>query len=417
MDKFIIQGGRNLRGSIAVGGAKNAVLPIMAATLLARGKSRIDNVPRLRDVRTMANLLRILGVNVRSDDHSLEIDTSIYDYFEAPYELVSTMRASVYVLGPLLAMLGKAKVSMPGGCAWGPRPIDYHLKGLQKLGAEIEIAHGFIRGRAKRLKGSQITLDKTSVGATGNLIMAATLAEGTTLIINAAKEPEIVNLIEFLTGMGAVIRGAGSDTVEIEGVEMMKPCDFSVIPDRIEAGTFMIGAALTGGDVELEGVLKEHCTAVVDKLQESGAQIEFVDNRARIRGTGSPPEAIDIITAPYPGFPTDLQAQMTALLALSTGSCRVIDTIYPDRFTHIAELRRMGADIHLEGNTAHVKGVRRLSGAPVMATDLRASAALVLAGLVAEGKTILSRVYHIDRGYEMIEKKLSALNADIERIA
>ena len=417
MDSFVIKGGHRLTGRVGISGAKNAVLPIMAATLLARGRSRIHNVPALRDVRTMSNVLRILGVNVRFENGTLDIDTSNYDYHEAPYELVSTMRASVYVLGPLVAMLKRAKVSLPGGCAWGPRPVNYHLRGLERLAVDIQIRHGYIVARTDGLKGNRITLDKTSVGATGNLVMAATLAEGKTTITNAAKEPEITNLIEFLNSMGARIRGAGSDTLEVEGVEGLSPCEFSVLPDRIEAGTFMMAVAMTGGEIELEGAGEDCLSAVMGKLEECGLSFEAGEESIRVRSPGGPLGAVDITTAPYPGFPTDLQAQMTALLSISSGSSRVRDTIYLDRFTHIAELRRMGADIHVDGNTAYIKGVRKLSGAPVMATDLRASAALVLAGLIAEGETILSRVYHIDRGYDSIEKKLRSLNADITRVS
>lgn len=414
MDKFIVVGGNKLRGKVGVSGAKNAALPLMAATILCPGKSVIENVPALRDVETMSHLLRILGAEVVLEDHVLTLDTIACNGHEAPYELVKTMRASIYVLGPLLARHGRARVSLPGGCAWGPRPVDFHIRGMQALGAEVELEHGYIVAQAKKLKGAQIHFDIPSVGATANLMMAATLARGTTVIENAAREPEIVQLADFLVKMGARVDGAGTDRVEVEGVHSLHPARERIIPDRIETGTFMVAVAITRGKAEVEGCVPEYVASLVAKLREVGVKVEERGSSILVEAPFGL-KAVDITTAPYPGFPTDLQAQMMALMSVARGSSLITETVFYDRFTHVAELRRLGADIKVDGNVAVVTGVRRLSGAPVMATDLRASAALVLAGLVAEGETEISRVYHIDRGYERIEEKLSALGAEIRR--
>jgi len=415
MDKIVVEGGVALRGEVRISGAKNAALPIMAATLLSPGVFRLGNVPSLRDVRTMGNVLRVLGAQVEHHDHSLTIDTTNCRHCEAPYELVKTMRASICVLGPVLARLGHARVSLPGGCAWGPRPVDFHVRAMKDLGAEVALDHGYIDARAERLSGGEIHFDMPSVGATENAMMAATLAEGTTTIRNAAREPEIVAIADFLRAMGARIEGDGSDTITIEGVESLHPAEFDIIPDRIELGTFIVAAAITGGEVMITGGRADHCSQVCVKLAEAGVEIEESDGGLLVRGPRRP-RAINVTTAPYPGFPTDMQAQMMALMTIADGPSVITDTIYTDRFAHVAELRRLGADITLDGSVAVVSGVGRLSGAKVMATDLRASAALILAGLVAEGQTEVSRVYHIDRGYEAIERKLAGLGARIERV-
>ncbi|UCE19626.1 MAG: UDP-N-acetylglucosamine 1-carboxyvinyltransferase [Gemmatimonadota bacterium] len=415
MDAFRIIGGNKLQGTVTISGAKNAALPIMVATLLTSGKSVLRNVPNLRDVATMSKMLRLLGAQVTFEKNVLTVDTSKVNKWEAPYELVKTMRASVYVLGPLLARFGQARVSLPGGCAWGPRPVDLHIKGMQKLGAEVDVEHGYIVARAKRLKGAHIYFDISSVGATGNIMMAATLARGTTRIENAAREPDIVALAFFLRKMGARIEGEGTDTIEIEGVDNLSPQEEEIIPDRIEAGTFMGAAAITGGEVILENCIPEHVNAFTEKLRESGVQIEEGENSMRVK-TSRGLQPVHVTTAPYPGFPTDLQAQMMSLLSIAEGTSVITETIFTDRFNHAPELQRLGADITVDENVAVITGVEKLSGAPVMATDIRASAALVLAGLVAEGETTISRVYHIDRGYERIEEKLSSLGANIERM-
>ncbi|MDZ7374761.1 MAG: UDP-N-acetylglucosamine 1-carboxyvinyltransferase [candidate division KSB1 bacterium] len=414
MDKIVVIGGNRLQGEVVISGAKNAVLPIMAAALLANGRFHIRRVPLLRDVRTMSHLLRIIGARVDQDEHELLIDTTRCSYYEAPYELVKTMRASIYVLGPLVARYGYARVSLPGGCAWGPRPVDLHIKGLQKLGAEITLEKGYIVARAPKLRGTTITLDIPSVGATGNLLMAATLAEGTTVIENAAREPEIASLAEFLQRMGAQIEGIGSDRLVVHGVDELAPADFEVIPDRIEAGTFLIAGAITRGDVTVRNVVPEHVRSVLAKLMDAGVEVQEGPDWIRVR-CDRRVKAVDVTTAVYPGFPTDMQAQWMALMTVAEGTSVIVDTIFLDRFTHVAELRRLGADIRMDGNSAHVVGVPALQGAPVMSTDLRASASLILAGLVAEGRTDVSRVYHIDRGYERIEEKLRALGAQIWR--
>ncbi len=414
MDKFVIEGGKPLQGEVEISGSKNAALPIMAATLLAPGKYHIRNVPRLRDVRTMAHLLRIIGAKVDFENHSLLIDTTLADFPEAPYELVKTMRASIYVLGPLLARFKQAKVSLPGGCAWGPRPVDLHLKGMKKLGAGIELDGGYITAKTANLIGNHIYLDVASVGATGNIMMAAVLAEGETVIENAASEPEIVDLGHFLQQMGARIKGLGTKFIHIEGVPGLRPTDYEVIPDRIEASTFLVAGLITGGDITVTHCQPEHIIEVLEKLKETGARLEVEKDRIRVAGNGEI-RPVNVTTAVYPGFPTDMQAQWIALMSLARGSSIVTDTIFTDRFTHVPELNRLGADIVLKNNSAFIRGVERLKGAPVMSTDLRASASLVLAALAAEGRSDVHRVYHIDRGYESIELKLQKLGARIER--
>lgn len=415
MDKFVIHGGNRLTGTLAISGAKNASLPLLAATLLAPGVHKINNVPELRDVRTMAHLLRVIGARVDFSEHTLEVDTRNCTFWEAPYELVKTMRASVYVLGPLLARFKKARVSLPGGCAWGPRPVDLHLLGMKRLGARIALEEGYIVAETDRLVGARINFPIPSVGATGNVMMAAALAKGSTVIQNAACEPEIVALAEFINAMGGKVNGAGTDRLEIEGVSTLEPIQFNNIPDRIEAGTFLVAVALAGGDVTLQNLKPEHLSAVLDALDRAGFLLEVGDSSVRIKAEDRA-KPVDIRTSPYPGFPTDMQAQWIALMSLARGGCAVTDTIYPDRFTHVAELRRLGADIIVEGGSAMVRGVERLKGAPVMSTDLRASACLILAGLAADGQTDLSRVYHIDRGYERIEEKLRLLGAEVNRV-
>jgi UDP-N-acetylglucosamine 1-carboxyvinyltransferase len=415
MDKIVVNGGARLSGEVEIGGSKNAALPIMAATLLTPGVFHLTNVPSLVDVRTMGHVMRVLGCQVVHHDHSLTIDTTNCSYHEAPYELVKTMRASVCVLGPVLARQKKARVSLPGGCAWGPRPVDFHIRAMRALGADVEIEHGYIVATAEKLRGAVIHFDTPSVGATENAMMAAVLAEGTTTIENAAREPEITALADFLNAMGAKISGVGSGTLVIDGVRELHAVDFHVIPDRIEAGTFMVASAITGGDVLLKGVIRQHCSAVISKLVEAGAEITDEADGLRVRGPARA-KSVNVTTAPYPGFATDMQAQMMALMCVADGTSVITETIYADRFSHVPELRRLGADISLDQNVAVVIGLRKLSGAKVMATDLRASAALILAGLVAEGETEVSRVYHIDRGYEAIERKLGALGANVTRV-
>ena len=415
MDKIIIEGGRRLEGEVSISGAKNAALPIMAATLLAPGAFKLANVPSLADVRTMGHVLRVLGAAVEHHDHSMTIDTANANYHEAPCELVKTMRASVCVLGPTLARLGKARVSLPGGCAWGPRPVDFHIRAMKELGASVDIEHGYIVASSPRLKGSTVHFDTSSVGATENAMMAATLAEGTTVIENAAREPEVGALADFLRAMGANVRRDGTGSIVVEGGNELRPADVEIIPDRIEAGTFMVGVAMTGGDVLIKGARIDHVTAAAMKLREAGAEIAEGDGGLHVRGPVWP-KAVNVTTAPYPGFPTDMQAQFMALMTVADGSALITETIYADRFSHVPELKRLGADISLDRNVAVVTGVRKLSGAKVMATDLRASAALILAGLVSEGETEVSRVYHIDRGYEAIEQKLAGLGASVTRV-
>jgi UDP-N-acetylglucosamine 1-carboxyvinyltransferase len=414
MDRIVVEGGARLEGEVRISGAKNAALPIMAATLLTPGVFKLTNVPSLVDVRTMGHVLRVLGAQVDHHNHSITIDTTNCNYHEAPYELVKTMRASICVLGPLLARHGRARVSMPGGCAWGPRPVDFHIRAMEELGASVELEHGYIVAEAERLTGGRVHFETSSVGATENAMMAAVLARGVTVIENAAREPEIGALAGMLRVMGGDIEGDGTGTIVIRGVDRLSPADIEIVPDRIEAGTFMAAAAITGGDVLLAGARKDHCAAVVLKLQEAGAEVLDEPRGVRVRGPVWP-RSVNVTTAPYPGFATDMQAQFMALMTIADGSSVVTETIYADRFSHVPELRRLGANITLDRNVAVVNGVKSLSGAKVMATDLRASAALILAGLVAKGETEVSRVYHIDRGYEAIEKKLSGLGASIRR--
>lgn len=414
MDKLVIKGGNPLKGNITISGSKNAVLPMMAGCLLAEGNFKIDNVPNLRDVRTMAHLLRIIGARVQFEDQTLSINTEGCSFYEAPYDLVKTMRASIYVLGPLLSKFGYARVSLPGGCAWGPRPINLHIEGLKKMGAAIDVEKGYVIAKAKKLKGANILFDLPSVGATGNLLLAAVLADGVTQINNAAIEPEITALAEFLNQMGAKIEGVGTDKLIIEGVKDLKPVHATVIPDRIEVGTFLVAGHITKGQLKLLNSDPAHVQSIIQKLKDTGAQITEGPNWIAIQSSDSI-EPVNVTTRVYPGFPTDMQAQWMVLMSLAKGSSIVTDTIFHDRFTHVAELQRLGADIILDNNVAIIKGTDNLSGAPVMSTDLRASASLVLAGLVAEGQTDISRIYHLDRGYENLEKKLSAVGADIQR--
>jgi UDP-N-acetylglucosamine 1-carboxyvinyltransferase len=416
VDKFVIHGGKPLNGSVTISGAKNATLALMPAAILADGVFRLRNTPLLRDVTTMSALLRSMGMTIAMRDHVVTLDTAGVNKFEAPYEHVKKMRASIYVLGPLLGRFGKAKVSLPGGCAWGPRPVNLHIEGMRKLGAEVDLQGGYIVASAKRLRGAKINFDVSSVGATGNVMMAAVLAEGTTVIENAAIEPEITSLAEFLVSMGASIDGIGTTTLEIQGVDTLHPADVDTIPDRIEAGTFLVAAALTGGTVSVAGVNPGHLSAVIRKLEDSGCRLTSTADTITMTAPGRI-APVDVTAAVYPGFPTDMQAQWTALMTVASGTTVVTDTIYADRFKHIPELIRLGADIELKENSAIVRGVHHLTGAKVMSTDLRASASLILAGLIAENTTEVLRVYHLDRGYERIELKLRALGADIERVS
>ena len=412
MDKIIIQGQNSLSGSVNISGAKNAVLPIMTAALMAEGESVISRVPDLRDTRTMIKLMEIVGAKCSMEGNCLKIDADSVNNPEAPYDLVKTMRASFYVLGPLLARFGTVKVSLPGGCAWGPRPVDFHLKGLEKLGAKVTLRSGYILAEAKKLKGANINFEFPSVGATGNIVMAAATADGITTIENAAREPEIVQLCDYLNKMGASISGVGTSKIVIEGVESLYPANIDVIPDRIEAGTFLIAGALMG-KITLDEVNPEHLDAVLQKLKEVGALVKTTSNSVTIEPGGLKP--VDMKTAVYPGFATDLQAQWVALMSLADGSSMVTDTVYHDRFSHVPELNRFGANIKVDKNTAFIRGVKELVGAPVMSTDIRASAALIIAALAANGQTEVSRVYHIDRGYERIEEKFRNLGAEISR--
>lgn len=414
MDEIVIEGGARLKGEVRISGSKNAALPILASTILAPGTSTIYNVPDLIDIKTMGKLLNHLGAKVDIETGRVNVDVTNIKNPEAPYELVKTMRASVLVLCPLVARMGEANVSLPGGCAIGARPINLHLMGLEKMGARVEIEHGYVKVKAKRLRGSRIYLDIPTVTGTENLMMAATLADGTTIIENAACEPEVSDLAEALKKMGARIEGAGENIITIEGVDNLKPINYSVIPDRIEAGTFMVAGAITKGSIKIKDCIPGHFDAVMAKIKETGVEITEEDGGLRVKGVKSP-KAVDLKTMPYPGFPTDMQAQMMALMTVAEGMSVITETIFENRFMHVAELKRMGSDIKVEGNTAIVHGVPYLSGAPLMATDLRASASLIIAGLAAKGKTTLSRAYHIDRGYEKIEEKLSALGARIKR--
>ncbi len=418
MDKIVVSGGPALQGEVRISGAKNAVLPILCATLLADGPVEVANVPHLHDVLTTIRLLAGLGAGVEHDvDGSrVVVDPRTVSSQVAPYELVRTMRASVLVLGPLLAKFGAAEVSLPGGCAIGSRPVDLHIKALEALGAEITVEHGFIRARAGRLRGGRVVFDMVSVGATENVLMAATLAEGVTVIDNAAREPEIVDLAECLVAMGADIRGAGTARIEVHGVERLGSARHTVVADRIEAGTFLVAAAMTGGRVTATHARPDTMDAVLEKLREAGAEVTVDGDRITVDMQGRRPRAVDITTLPHPGFPTDMQAQFMALDCIADGVGTIDETIFENRFMHVNELMRLGADIQIEGPRATVLGVERLSGAPVMATDLRASASLILAGLVAEGETTIDRIYHLDRGYEHIERKLSALGARIRRV-
>ena len=415
MAKIIINGGKTLNGEVKISGAKNAVLPIMSATLLCPGKFTIYNVPDLRDTRTMMQLLEITGAKTSFENGTVHVDTNDVNNPEAPYDLVKTMRASFYVLGPLISRFGKVQVSLPGGCAWGPRPVDYHLKGLEKLGANLDLEGGNILAEADELIGCDIHFEFPSVGATGNLAMAAVRAKGVTRLFNCAKEPEITQLCEFLNSMGANIKGIGTDSLVIEGVKELNPADITVIPDRIEAGTFLMAGALNG-EIKINNIIPLHLEKVTNKLIETGCHMNINDDSISI----TPPEnlkSVDMTTAVFPGFPTDLQAQWVALMSLSDSSSIVTDTVYHDRFSHIPELARLGANIKVEKNTAFIRGVDQLVGAPVMSTDIRASAALFIAALAAKGETEISRIYHIDRGYEKIEQKFLMLGADIQRVS
>ena len=418
MEKLIVKGGNRLVGAVKTSGAKNAVLPIIAASILGTTPSHLDEVPMLEDVHTISEVLKCLGLAVECspEKNVLDIDSTEITSYEAPYELVRTMRASFLVMGPLLARIGKARISMPGGCAIGARPIDIHLKGFEALGVKIEQGHGSIEASAPEgLKGTSIYFDFPSVGATENIMMAASLAEGTTILENAAEEPEIVDLANYLNKMGAKIRGAGTDTIRIEGVEKLHGADYTIIPDRIEAGTYMIAAAMTGGDIVVENVLPEHQKPLIAKLREAGAVVEEDIDKVRVIGK-NPLKAVSIKTLPYPGFPTDMQAQMMAMMVIAEGRSKVTETVFENRFMHVVELNRMGAQISTEGRSAVIDGPCKLTGCDVRATDLRAGAAMILAGLVAEGTTRIGDLHHIDRGYENIVAKLKNLGADIERV-
>jgi UDP-N-acetylglucosamine 1-carboxyvinyltransferase len=418
VDKLAIVGGKTLDGQVRISGAKNAALPILAATLLADGPVAVGNVPRLNDIATMLKLLRRMGVAAEHrDDGRVDVDGSGVKEFIAPYELVKTMRASILVLGPLLGRYGHADVSLPGGCAIGARPVNLHVAGLRAMGAAIEIDNGYIRARAPKLKGARLVLDTVTVTGTENLMMAAACAVGETVIENAAREPEIGELAAFLTAMGAKIEGAGSDTIHIQGVAALKGVAHDVMPDRIESGTYLVAGAITGGRVKIVRTEPQHLDAVLQKLAEAGADIVRGADWVELDMRGRRPKAVDIKTAPYPAFPTDMQAQFCALNAVAEGTATITETIFENRFQHVLELERLGANLSIQGNTVIARGVERLTGAPVMATDLRASASLVLAGLKAEGTTLVDRIYHVDRGYERIETKLGQLGADIRRVA
>ena len=414
MDKIFIEGQKTLSGSVQISGAKNAVLPIMTATIITPGSYKIKRVPDLRDTRTMISLLEIIGAEVNFEDGTLHIDTTKCDNPEAPYDLVKTMRASFYVLGPLLSRFGYAKVSMPGGCAWGPRPVNFHVDAMEQIGADIILEDGYIIAKGENLSGGDVLFEVSSVGATGNAVMAAVKASGRTTISNASMEPEITCLCEFLNAMGASISGIGTNKLQIESVSEMKPVDTEIILDRIETATFLIAGAMAGEKVEVVGAEPNHLQVVLKRLQEAGSELEVKKDSIIIERKGRP-RPVSVETAVYPGFPTDVQAQWMALMSLANGNSTITDSIYHDRFTHIAELSRLGADIRLKHNVAEVKGKERLLGASVMSTDIRASASLILAGLAAEGQTEISRIYHIDRGYEKIEEKFQSLGAEISR--
>jgi UDP-N-acetylglucosamine 1-carboxyvinyltransferase len=417
LDKLQIRGGVPLDGEVRISGAKNATLPILAGALLADGPVTIGNVPHLHDVTTMIGLIGRMGASVTVDERMrIEVDPRSTRETFAPYELVKTMRAAILVLGPLVARYGSADVSLPGGCAIGARPVNIHVAGLQAMGAEVHIENGYIKARAGRLRGARIVLETVTVTGTENLMMAAALAEGRTILENAAREPEIVDLAQFLNAMGARVSGQGTDTIVIDGVESLHGASYDVLPDRIEAGTYLVAGAITGGRVRARGACAEHLDAVLAKLEEAGARITRGEDFIELDMGGRRPRSVDIRTAPHPGFPTDMQAQFAALNTVAEGVGTIVETIFENRFMHMLEMRRMGAEIRLEGNTAIIKGVPRLTAAPVMATDLRASASLVLAGLVADGTTVIERIYHIDRGYECIEEKLQGLGAQIRRL-
>lgn len=413
MDKLVIEGGIPLDGEVTISGAKNATLPLMAATLLAAGKHTFENAPKLRDIRTLQNLLTHMGAACEHND-LLHIDTSDIHTLEAPYDLVKTMRASVLVLGPMLARYQRARVSLPGGCAIGARPIDLHLMGLERMGVEVELQHGYVIARANRLKGASISFDQVTVTGTENLMMAAALADGITTLKNAAREPEVVALADYLRLMGAHIEGDGTDEITIEGVEELSPGRIRVIPDRIEAGTYLVAAGITGGRLKLNACQPAHLEAVIRKLEAAGLSITAQEDSLLVSSNGRL-KSVDVKTSPYPAFPTDMQAQFMSLMTLGSGVSVIIEQIFENRFMHVLELKRLGADIELDGRTAIVRGVKKLSGAPVMATDLRASASLVLGALAAEGITEVNRIYHLDRGYEAMEKKLAAVGARIRR--
>ncbi len=419
MDKLLIKGGNRLDGELRISGAKNAALPILAATLLADEPITIGNLPHLHDITTMIELLGCMGVDLTIDEKmSVEVDSSTISEFEAPYELVKTMRASILVLGPLVARYGRARVSFPGGCAIGSRPVDLHLRGLEAMGATVTVDGGYINASVDgRLRGAHIVMETVTVGGTENLLMAAAVADGRTVIENAAREPEVVDLAECLIAMGAKISGHGSDRLVIDGVERLQGCRYDVMPDRIEAGTYLVAAAATGGRVHLREARPEHLEVVLQKLEAAGARIDCGEDYIALDMEGRRPQAVSVRTAPYPGFPTDMQAQFTAMNAIAEGTSTVTETVFENRLIQTHEMNRMGADITIEGNTAIIVGQPELAGAPVMATDLRASASLVIAGLVARGETLIDRIYHIDRGYECIEEKLQALGADIRRLA
>ena len=419
MDKLIIKGGKPLVGELRISGAKNAALPILAATLLSETPVTVGNVPHLHDITTTMELLGRMGVDLIVDEKlNIQVDSSTIRNFFAPYELVKTMRASILVLGPLLARFGQAEVSLPGGCAIGTRPVNLHLQGLTAMGADISVRNGYIHARAERLKGARLVLDQVTVTGTENLLMAAVLADGVTLIENAAREPEVVDLANFLIRMGAKIHGAGTDVLEIEGVHSLSAggLHYSILPDRIETGTYLVAATITGGKVKLKNTQPDLLDSILGKLREAGADITIGENWIELDMHGKRPHSVSVRTAPYPAFPTDMQAQLTALNCVADGVGVITETVFENRFMHIQEMQRMGADIRLESNTAIVTGVKQLTGAPVMATDLRASASLVLGGLVAEGQTVVDRIYHIDRGYECIEEKLAQLGAEIRRV-
>ncbi|MBI5846851.1 MAG: UDP-N-acetylglucosamine 1-carboxyvinyltransferase [Nitrospirae bacterium] len=414
MDKLVIRGGKRLKGTVTISGSKNAALPIMAATLLAPGEHILRNVPHLRDVSTMGRLIANLGAGFHLEKNKAILDCSKISHFEAPYDLVSTMRASVLVLGPLVARLGKAKVSLPGGCAIGARPIDLHLMGLEKMGAVITLDSGYVIAKAKKLKGAHIYFDIPTVTGTENLMMAATLAEGRTFLENAAREPEVVDLADALISMGAKIKGAGESLIEIEGVRKLKPLRHTVIPDRIETGTFMAVAGITGGDITIKNCRPDHLDAVINKLTDTGIVFSPVSKGIRAIGPQRL-KAVSTTTMRYPGFPTDMQAQLMAMMCMAEGASVISEKIFENRFMHVAELKRMGADISIEGGIATIRGAKKIKGAPLMATDLRASASLIVAALAAEGETTIKRIYHLDRGYERIEEKLKKIGAEITR--